>query len=136
MLIAQWSVSFSASWIVSVLDLMRAKGPASAAVSATGKRGTTQQTGAGAAERRISQLSLFPRKCHPFANDFSARLVVFDVRDSLGCLFVTAWRVRASPTAASPFATGGLDYPYRYNSIRTHGAWIASRRAYIRPTSA
>ena len=28
----------------------------------------------------------FLRKGHPFANDFSARLVVFHVRDSLGCL--------------------------------------------------
>jgi hypothetical protein len=29
-------------------------------------------------------LSLFPRKGHPFANDFSARLVVFHVRGSFG----------------------------------------------------
>jgi len=31
-------------------------------------------------------LSLFLRKSHPFANDFSARLVVFHVRGSLGYL--------------------------------------------------
>ena len=31
-------------------------------------------------------LSLFLWKGHPFANDFSARLVVFHVRDSLGYL--------------------------------------------------
>jgi hypothetical protein len=33
-------------------------------------------------------LSLFLRKGHPFPNDFSARLVVFHVRDSLGYLIL------------------------------------------------
>ena len=32
------------------------------------------------------RLSLFLRKGHPFANDFSARLLVFHVRDPLGYL--------------------------------------------------
>jgi hypothetical protein len=48
-------------------------------------------------------LSLFLRKGHPFANDFSARLVVFHVRGSLGYQSVTVGRVRASPTTAAPF---------------------------------
>ena len=37
-------------------------------------------------------LSLFLRKGHPFANDFSARLVVFHVRDSLGYLILVLER--------------------------------------------
>ena len=49
-------------------------------------------------------LSLFLRKGHPFANDFSARLVVFHVRGSLGYQSVTVGRVRASPTVVPPFA--------------------------------
>jgi hypothetical protein len=48
-------------------------------------------------------LSLFLRKSHPFANDFSTRLVVFHVRGSLGYQSVTVGRVRASPTTAAPF---------------------------------
>jgi hypothetical protein len=37
-------------------------------------------------------LSLFLRKGHPFANDFSARLVVFHVRGSLGYLICNGAR--------------------------------------------
>jgi len=39
-------------------------------------------------------LSLCVRKSHPFANDFSARLVVFHIRGSLGYL---VWDSRARP---------------------------------------
>ena len=41
-------------------------------------------------------LSLFLRKGHPFANDFSTRVVVFHVRGSLGYLICNS---RARPRA-------------------------------------
>jgi hypothetical protein len=40
-------------------------------------------------------LSLILRKGHPFANNFSARLVVFHIRGSLGNLSGAAGRARA-----------------------------------------
>src|SRR5262249_39715351 len=51
-------------------------------------------------------LSLFLRKGHPFANYFSARLVVVHARDSLGLFYSVIAGVRASPTAASPLMRG------------------------------
>src|SRR5215469_16723750 len=42
--------------------------------------------------RARCDVSLFLRKGHPFANDFSARLAVFHVRDSLGYLILVLER--------------------------------------------
>ena len=61
-------------------------------------------------------LSFFLRKGHPLANDFSARLVVFHVRDSLGYLFCNS---RARPRITYGRVALSHAQTWRFNGIAT-----------------
>ena len=68
----------------------------------------------------ICRMSLVLRKCHPLANDFPTRLVIFHVCGSLGCNFSTRLEATASFTVSRN--SSGL-----VHAIRTASMWRASR---------